>query len=165
MTLPKPPHEPPPCTNVELLAPGFRRKLLLVIAKMKARGWNPVITETLRTNERQAFLYGFGRDYDDGRGVVTAAPTNARSWHGFGLAADLKSGDHEWDDTPEDFWTALADCARAENLTTGADWRAKDKPHVQHWTPGMRASPSPLALQLQEDGGNQRVWEVLHATD
>lgn len=159
----KPPPEPPVCRDVGLLAPGFYAKLRLLIAKMKVKGWNPVITETVRTPERQAWLYGFGREWDDGRGVVTNAATNVKSWHGFGLAVDFKSGDHDWDDTPEQFWTDLALCAKAENLTSGSEWRMKDKPHVQWWTPGMRSAPSPLAAQLQEDGGNQLVWDILHA--
>jgi hypothetical protein len=158
----KPPPEPRVCKDVALLAPGFWRKLQLALAKLKIRGWHPVITETVRTPERQAWLYGFGREWDDGRGVVTNAPTNTKSWHGFGLAVDITSGDHDWDEIPERFWKDLQACVEAEGLVSGAGWSSPDKPHVQ-FGPGMRVSPSPLAAHLQEDGGNQLVWEYLHA--
>ena len=46
---------------------------------MKLRGLDAIVAETLRTDERQEFLYGFGRDYDDGRGIVTHSRA-ATSW-------------------------------------------------------------------------------------
>ena len=42
-----------------------------IVKEMADAGHNAKVFETLRTAERQEFLYGFGRQYDDGRGTVT----------------------------------------------------------------------------------------------
>jgi len=53
--------------RLEVLAPAFRRKIDAVLEAVPYA----TVAETLRTDARQQFLYGFGRDYDDGRGIVT----------------------------------------------------------------------------------------------
>ena len=85
MHLPLPPREVPMCRALDVLAPKFRAALEAVLAQLP----DAIVAETLRTPERQAYLYGFGRDYDDDRGIVTQAPTHLTSWHGYGLAADI----------------------------------------------------------------------------
>ena len=87
-TLPLPPAEVPVQSDMTLLAPFFREAVERVVADMKAWGYTPQVFETMRTNERQAFLYGFGRTYNDGRGIVTYSQSADDTWHGYGLAVD-----------------------------------------------------------------------------
>jgi hypothetical protein len=136
---------------------------------MQANGHDPVVWETLRTHERQHYLYGFGRDYDDGRGIVTHSRSADETWHGFGLAADVISASKRWD-APDDFWRALERAAEAEGLVCGGDWdgddltteRFSDRPHVQ-WGRPMRRSPSPRAARLFAAGGYPAVWRDVGA--
>lgn len=157
------PPEPPIINAVDALAPGFRDRLAMVLADLVDAGWRPVLRETLRTEDRQSWLYGFGRDYDDGRGIVTNAPTALNGWHFFGLAADV--GDRRYDagSEPDEFWPTLERCAVARGLASGADWKSFcDKPHVQ-FGPPMRATPSGDAVRLYQHGGNAAVWAVVGA--
>ena len=157
------PPEPPRIVSLDGLAPAFRRKLEIVLANLEHAGLSPEINETLRTSERQRWLYGMGREYDDGRGIVTHAMDATASWHHYGLAADIMDGAHGWDDTPHAFWEQLAAAVHAEGLTSGAEWSHKDLPHVQFHVDGMRVTPSPHAADLQARGGNALVWHALQA--
>jgi len=121
-----------------------------------------MIAETLRTDERERWLYGFGREYDDGRGKVTNSEDADESWHAFGLAADIWEVTHLWK-APHSFWTALGEHAEAQGLTWGGRWHRADLPHVQFGRP-MRVSPSPRAARLQATGGNEAVWREVGAT-
>lgn len=128
---------------------------------MHARGFDAVVFESYRSPERAAWLYGFGRKYDDGRGVVTNAADNTHTWHAYYLAADIISASKEWD-APEAFWEALGECAKAEGLVWGGDWHMQDKPHVQHGPP-MRVSPSPRAAQIVAHYGCPALWQEVGA--
>lgn len=170
-----PPKEIPVCRDLSVLAPGFRAKVEQLLRNMAARGLPCLVVETLRTDERQRFLFGFGREYDDGRGVVTHSRDVDETWHGFGLAVDIVHAEHYWNAGPA-FWRALEEEAEKLGLTSGADWDRndatrsafKDLPHVQ-FGPPMRRSPSPRAARLREQGGLPAVWlevgamEVAHA--
>lgn len=127
---------------------------------MAALGYPVKVAETMRTAERQAYLYGFGREYDDGRGEVTKAETHLVSWHGYGLAADLVHGERFWNAT-RDFWDALGKCAELRGLTWGGRWTSPDRPHVQ-WGQ-CRRSPSRRARELLAQGGLPEVWRIVGA--
>lgn len=161
MKLPKPPAEVPADTSLDGLAPKFRAKLALVLNRLGMQGHPPRIAETLRSKERVTFLHGFGRAYDDGRGVVTNASDALKTWHFYGLAADIVHATKGWD-APEDFWVALRDAAVAEGLTAGYDWKFQDKPHVQFGKP-MRDGPSGEAVALLNSGGVEAVWKAVGA--
>jgi hypothetical protein len=160
--LPPPPPEIPASTDMLQLAPLFAEKVFTVLADMKAKGHDAVVCEAFRSDERQEYLYGFGRDYDDGRGIVTQAPTGAKSQHRYGLAVDIYSASQQWDAPPR-FWTDLRDCAVALNLTSGADWTHPDRPHVQHWCEGMHVTPSDHAWELLQSQGVEAVWKEVRA--
>ncbi len=168
--LPAPPAEVPVVRTLEGLAPEFRRRLLVVVGDLERAGFDPWIFETLRTHERQTFIHGFGRLYDDGRGIVTQSEDADETWHGFGLAADVISRQHRWDASPA-FWRALGAACRTHGLTWGGDWngngrsddeRFVDRPHVQFGAP-MRRSPSPRAARLLASGGMEAVWAEVRA--
>ena len=160
--LPAPPPEPPVDQSLTHCAPRFATRVLAVLDHMQSLGFDPMISESCRSDARQAWLYGFGREYDDGRGIVTQAPTGDTSWHKFGLAADIISKATEWN-APDAFWQALGLSARAEGLVWGGDWpRFTDRPHIQYGAP-MRQAPSSEAAQLYAQGGNAAVWAAVGA--
>lgn len=143
------------------LAPAFRLALVSTVSDMKSLGHRPRIFETLRTKERQAHIYGFGRDYDDGRGIVTHASSHLSTWHGYGLAADVVEDDATpWNATPQ-FWNDLGVCAEKHGLTWGGRWTFVDLPHVQ-WGK-CRRSPSDNARFILQNGGVEAVWKAVNA--
>lgn len=162
--LPPPPPEPPAISDTTGLAPQFRAKLLNVLLAVADKGYRPVLRETLRTTERAAWLYGFGREYDDGRGIVTNAPNALKTWHHYALAADVGDRRYESGNEPACFWDALRDAAHAEGLTWGGDWQMRDLPHVQWYCDGMHVSPSDHAAAVLASDGVEAVWRELHAS-
>lgn len=161
--LPLPPAEVSAIHSTDGLAPKFRDALAEVLLDVAAYGWMPILRETLRTDERAAFLYGFGRDYDDGRGIVTYATNGLKTWHHYGLAADVGDRRYEPGNEPAKFWADLEKCIVAHGLTAGADWKMQDRPHAQWHCPGMNDAPSDHAAELLASGGVQAVWQALHA--
>ena len=162
VTLPPPPPEIPRLSAVEHLAPRFRAALLQVLDELRTEHWPPLVFETLRTDARQAYLWGFGRTYSDGRGIVTYSRDADETWHGFGLAADVVHARAYWQ-APHEFWTALGAAARRCGLTWGGDWPGfTDRPHLQ-WGAPTRRSPSPRAARLRESGGLPAVWAEVGA--
>lgn len=142
------PPEPPAICSIADLAPRFVGALVSVFPDLP-----DLLAETLRTDQRQRWLYGFGRSYDDDRGIVTFASTANNGWHKFGLAVDF----HD-----ERLVAKHAVELRAAGLELGMDWRKiKDMPHVQ-WG-GMRASPDASIVNLCSTGGNQAVWQLVKA--
>lgn len=160
--LPPPPKEVPACTDLSVCAPRFAQAVRSAIAEMERAGFDPIVSETLRTDARESYLHGFGRLYDDGRGIVTNADNAHESWHGYGLAADLISRAHQWG-APASFWQALGVAAHDEGLAWGGDWpHLVDRPHVQ-WGDPMRRSPSQQAEDLRRAGGLNAVWAAVGA--
>ena len=156
--------------DLDALAPRFRTSLERVLGTLRGLGLTPHVVETLRTTERQTYLYGFGRDYDDGRGIVTYSRDADETWHGFGLAADVVCA-RQWWNAPPAFWDALGRACARERLRWGGDWDMDgestdetflDRPHVQ-WGPPMRRGPSPRAARLLLDGGLTAVWREVGA--
>lgn len=149
------PPEVPVQRALDVCAPKFATAVRLMMEKM-AGGLVEQVFETLRTPERQKFLYGFGRDYDDGRGKVTNAKTNLMSWHGFGLAVDVVEKDGTPWDAPPTFWNAIGEAAVAQGLTWGGSWVKPDLPHVQ-WG-RCPASPTESDRVLYATQGIEAVW-------
>lgn len=155
------PDEPPRQSSVVGLAPKFRRAVEAIVDEMQEKGYKVRVFETLRSNERQAFLYGFGREYDDGRGPVTRARTAESGWHFYGLAADLVEDDSSPWIAPQKFWQELGLIAEQHGCTWGGRWERVDFPHVQ-WGP-CRRSPSHRAAELYRTGGRESVWQEVGA--
>ena len=158
------PLEPPRDRSRANLAPGFDRKLGALLDYLTERGHSPIVAETLRNDARVAFLRGFGRAYDDGRGVVTNADDAATTWHGFGLAADIWDGARKndpWAISGTPFADALRDGCEAVGLTWGGSWKMADLPHVQ-WAP-MKDRPSEVGIALYRQGAIAEVWKLVGA--
>ena len=142
--------------SLDSLAPKFRDAVQAVIEQMG----DAKISETTRTFARQSFLYGFGREYDDGRGIVTNASSQLTSWHGFGLAADIIHRDKEWN-APQSWFRLLGETGKAHGLDWGGDWHHPDLPHLQ-WGQ-CKDSPSDEARRLYAEGGLVSVWHAVGA--
>lgn len=161
LRLPAPPPEVPRVSSLDLCAPRFAESVRLVLAEMRARGWAVRVFETLRTAERQRYLYGFGREYTDGRGIVTQAATAEHGWHFYGLAADIVQDDATPWHAPKAFWNDLGTITEAHRLRWGGRWKMVDLPHVQ-WG-ACRVSPSAHARALYQQGGPAAVWRAVGA--
>jgi hypothetical protein len=149
------PREPPVQKGLDGVAPALRRQIEAVLADVP----DAVIAESLRTRARCEWLYGFGRMYDDGRGLVTHA-TYYSGWHPMGLAVDCVHRVHGWDASPT-FWQTLGDAAQAHGLTWGGRWKMRDLPHVQ-WG-GMPATPQAWHHDAMHDGTVESVWALVKA--
>lgn len=162
MALPPPPDEPQRITSLDTLAPKFRAALEACLDGVRKAGYDPIVWETLRTGARQQWIYGFGREWDDGRGVVSHSADADESWHAFGLAADVVSRSKLWN-APTEFWKVLGREAKANGLFWGGDFDSfPDRPHIQFGEP-MRRSPSPRAARLMASGGFDAVWKEVGA--
>lgn len=141
---------------VTLLAPKMRVAVTGILSGMVAAGFAAKVFETLRTAERQTFLHGFGRLYDDGRGTVTKVSDVRRGWHAYGLAVDIVEDDRSPWNASQAFWQTLGRLAEAHGLTWGGRWKFLDLPHSQ-WG---RAPTSPTVLDgtLLAGGGAGAVW-------
>ena len=150
------PPEPQRIHSLDDSARQFAAALEAAVAEVP----NAVIFETLRTNERQAWLAGFGVLYDDGRGVVTHAQTAEYGWHFFGVGADVIHETKEWN-APDSWWTQLGEAYERHGLTWGGRWKMRDLPHGQFGK--CRTTPSDVARQLYAQGGNTAVWAAVGA--
>lgn len=157
------PPEPPRITALAPLPDVFEGRVRALLGDLKAHGADSFVREAERTAERQAWLYGFGRDYQDGRGIVTNAKSPLWSWHFYLLAVDIVEAERE-DNAPASYWALLQSLAHANGLGSGMDWRTlNDKPHVQMG--GMKSGPSNYARWLYATGGKSAVWRAVGAGD
>lgn len=140
----------------KLLAPKMQTAVAAILADMTAAGFKAKAFETLRTPERQSFLYGFGRKYDDGRGTVTKVADVWRGWHAYGLAVDIVEHDATPWDAPQAFWQTLGKCAEKHGLRWGGRWKFLDLPHSQ-WGKAP-VSPTPEDATLAAASGLAAVW-------
>ena len=110
----------PICRDLDALVPSFRAKVVTLLARMKARGYDVQVWETFRSKARIALLAARG----------TGSP---RSMHEFGVAADIVENDKTpWVANIPGLWDALGFEAEALGLTWGGRFRnRKDYPHVQ----------------------------------
>ena len=94
----------------------------------KEQGLNVLITQTVRDNEYQAYLYAQGRTRPGA--IVTNSKTT--TFHGKGLAIDFcenRKG-HEYDDV--NFFKNVATIAKHIGFSWGGDWtNFIDRPHLQ----------------------------------
>jgi hypothetical protein len=105
--------EPKRQSDINLLWLPFREKVALLLEAMRRRGYDPVIFESLRTEKRQAWLYGYGRTHHKGRKPVTFT---LKSRHLPGKAADIISKSKLWNHPA--FFDALKDEAKRLGLET-----------------------------------------------
>lgn len=120
------------------LRPDVAENCRVFLRLCRAAGLNVLITQTLRDDEYQAYLYEQGRTRPGV--IVTNSPKT--SFHGKGLAFDFCKNDkgHEYDDAK--FFEDCGRIAKQIGFTWGGDWRSfVDRPHVQ-WDDHGRYSSS-----------------------
>lgn len=161
MPLPKPPAEVPVQGSIALLAPKMQVAVTHILTGMMEAGFKAKVFETLRTPERQSFLYGFGRTYDDGRGTVTKVQDVWKGWHAYGMAVDIVEHDATPWNAPQAFWQTLGKLAEKHGLTWGGRWKFLDLPHSQ-WA-GCPTSPTALDVALAREQGIQAVQKKYNA--
>ena len=112
-------------------------KVLLVLRAMGELGFTMMVSDGLRTLERQRTLYAQGRTVP-GPIVTNADGVEKQSNHqkkidGFGHAVDccfVVNGKPSWDAHLP--WKAYGACAEALGLKWGGDWASlHDLPHVE----------------------------------
>lgn len=96
------PPEPKRQATLDKLFPPFKAKIDLLIRRMTARHFDPAIFESIRTPQRQKWLYGYGRTHHIGKKPKT---WTMNSRHIPGKAVDIISFSRFWD-WPE-FYEAL----------------------------------------------------------
>jgi hypothetical protein len=155
------PPEPPRITALAPLPDVFEGRVRALLGDMKAHGADAFVREAERSAARQEWLYGFGRWYDDGRGIVTNARTPLYSWHFYLLACDVVEVERE-DKAPASYYRLLRGLCAAHGLQSGMDWHPfTDPPHVQFG--GMKQGPSNYARLLYATGGRSAVWRAVGA--
>ncbi len=103
--------------SIGLLLPSMQKAVQKLLANMEARGFDPMVFETLRSAAREKEL--------DAKGAGSAGT----SMHFYGAAADIVSRSHMWD-WPE-FYVALCEEAEKLGLVSGHHWKRVDSTHVQ----------------------------------
>lgn len=108
------------CSDPEQLLPSFRRRVVALLARLRAAELHPVLFETFRTPERAAQLARRGT------GIVG-------SMHCYGVAADIICELHLWacHEHGCKFFDALLEQGQRLGLTCGGEWARRDLPHVQ----------------------------------
>jgi len=154
-------HPPVVSRDLGLLAPVFRAAVEQAIAGCQARGIDAYVYEAYRSAELQALYYARGRTVVPPTKPVTYAATNLQSWHGYGLAVDVISRGHGWDE-PESWFADVAETFREFGCRWGGEWTQKDLPHFQ-WG-GCKPSPSAAAREFLMAGGLPAVWTEVGAT-
>lgn len=136
------------CRDTKKLNPLVRVQLNLALADLKEQGVNPLVVETLRTKERQYYLYGQGRTKEQckakGVPVKYAAPDKAKvTWtlnsiHITGFAVDVVPQREVngkmtaiWNTKDKDTQKIIATMIRY-GFEAGANWTSSpDSPHYQ----------------------------------
>jgi len=100
-----------PVRDMQLLLPSFRERVELVLERLRARGFDPVVWETYRSPARAKQLVARRR-----------SRVRGLSMHCYGAAVDIISESRKWS-WPQ-FFNALGDEAKRLGLTWGGDWNA-----------------------------------------
>lgn len=119
------PPEPPVCRDPEKLNPEFRARAARVLERLKAAGTPFHYGETLRSVERQQWLFRYRK------GATKCDGIKNLSRHQSGNAADVyPDGFKAIPPHEHPVWNALADAAEAEGLESGHRW-GWDSPHIE----------------------------------
>lgn len=116
--------------DINLLRSDVAANCFKWIKLCKAAGLNVLVTNTVRDNEYQAYLYEQGRTRPGGIVTNSKVPTfhNAKCGLAFDFCKNVKG--HEYDD--KDFFRKAAAIAKKIGFSWGGDWKSfVDMPHVQ----------------------------------
>ena len=173
--------------SLDYLAPAFRRAVEAGLEECATIGsitveltggrsavveLDPIVFETLRTDELQRIYYEQG---------TTNAPTAERSWHLYGLGTDNISKRYEWfgGAAAKAAWPDADDRARvghawframglvmeAQGCKWGGRWHRPDEPHVQWGRCADTPHEAPRIYRAVGGGlaGRVAVWRAVGA--
>ena len=141
--------------DIERLRPDVAGNAKLWLAECRANGLDVVITNTVRDNEYQAYLYTLGRTIKkkpDGtpQGIVTKGKTT--TFHGAGLAIDFHSESTKWSD--HNFFVQCAAIAKGYGFSWAGDWaKFTEYCHIQwdnHGKSSHRDAPTMQLCEIKE---------------
>ena len=112
--------------DINRLRERARSACVAFLTECRRRGLDVLVTETLRTAERQAELYAIGRTRP-GRIVTNAKTSRHQSGLAWDICKDEKGG--EYSDTA--FFESCGDVAKSLGITWGGDWKMRDMPHFE----------------------------------
>jgi peptidoglycan LD-endopeptidase CwlK len=130
--------EPKRDVDPEHLVSYVADRVLLICKRLRAKGFDPVLFEGLRSVQRQRWLYGQGRSklqcLTAGISPAYAHPGNIVTWtlksfHIQGKAADIISKTRGWN------WPEFFDALAYEAGQVGMTVIPKERCHIQ-WTNG-----------------------------
>jgi hypothetical protein len=104
--------------DVNKLRPDVAANAKLWLAECRAKGLDVEISNTVRDNEYQAYLYAQGRTRPGN--IVTNAKTT--TFHGAGLAIDFYSKAKGWSD--HSFFVECAAIAKKYGFSWAGDWKS-----------------------------------------
>ncbi|NLM84917.1 MAG: M15 family metallopeptidase, partial [Clostridiales bacterium] len=126
--------------DISLLRPDVAENCRILIALAKKAGRSVLVTETVRDDEYQAYLYAQGRTRPGS--IITNSPVPTFHSVKAGLAFDVCQNvkGREYDD--EGFWKVVGAIGKKIGFTWGGDWKSiVDKPHFQ-WDAGGKYTGS-----------------------
>lgn len=135
----------------ERLLPSFADTLEVLVQRLRAQGFDPVLNEGYRSPERGAHLKSLGY-----------SQVGDKSLHVYGAAVDMLSASGGWQGS-EDFWQAMGPLAEELGLVWGGRWSFYDPAHLQ---PVLVSEQSQLRStsepdQLASASMGSRVREVI----
>lgn len=133
------------CRDINQLTPVAQTACELFMSKCKEVGLNVLITETLRTQERQNYLYCQGRTVAQAtaKGISEDFATkycnpkaNQVTWtlssnHKTGMAWDVCKNVKGQEYSDKSFFEKAGKVAKELGIEWGGDWKEKDTPHFQ----------------------------------
>lgn len=141
------------------------RKLIELAAQ---EGFKVLVTDTVRDDEYQAYLYAQGRTRPGSIITNSKTPTfhNVKAGLAFDVCQNIKG--REYND--EKFWQAVGRIGKQIGFTWGGDWKNPvDKPHFQ-WDGGGKYTgamilagnyPPPMPLFEEDDMTKDDVLKII----
>jgi len=155
--------------DISLLRPDVAENCRILIALAKKAGRSVLVTETVRDDEYQAYLYAQGRTRPGS--IITNSPVPTFHSVKAGLAFDVCQNvkGREYDD--EGFWKVVGAIGKKIGFTWGGDWKSiVDKPHFQ-WDAGGKYTgsmilagqyPPPMPRYQEDEEMTQEQFEAFY---
>jgi len=146
--------------DINALRPDVAANAMLWIAECKANGLDIEISNTVRDNEYQAYLYASGRTREGS--IVTNAKTT--TFHGAGLAIDFYSKSKGWSD--HNFFIQCAAIAKKYGFSWAGDWKSfVEYCHIQwdnHRKSSHRNTPQMPLYKEEEDMTKEQTQTMIN---
>lgn len=139
--------------DVNKLKPNAKIACEMFLGEAKKQGLAVVVTETLRTRERQAELYAQGRTKP---GKIVTWTKNSR--HQSGLAWDICKNKKGEEFSDREFFASCGKIAKELGITWGGDWERQDLPHFEVTEDWEVENLDEIKKELQEIKNRLRVY-------